>query len=158
MTTASELITNELLANIHALTPPERLRLAADLMEERRGDVALPIISGVARDVHGSTCGHIHIAAVCGPCGFALPLVFDTAAKTWGGMLDFLGAIGWSVTTIGAEVNGLRCPTCVAKYGATAPLAGVTDEADEPAGLVCIQRTLSPRARKALTAKVDRIR
>jgi len=37
-----------LLAKIENLTPPDQLRLAAALMEARRGDVAQPIVARVA--------------------------------------------------------------------------------------------------------------
>jgi hypothetical protein len=36
---------------VNALSPPDRLRLAAVLMEHRRADVALPIIQNVADEL-----------------------------------------------------------------------------------------------------------
>lgn len=38
-------------AEINALEPPMRLRLAADLMEQGRGDMAHPIIARVAAEL-----------------------------------------------------------------------------------------------------------
>lgn len=40
-----------LAAKVNALTPPARLRLAADLMEIGRGSTALPIIRKVADEL-----------------------------------------------------------------------------------------------------------
>ena len=40
-----------LAARVNAMTPPQRLRLAAALMEERKADVALPIIRKVADEL-----------------------------------------------------------------------------------------------------------
>lgn len=40
-----------LAAEIEALTPPQRLRLAADLMERGRGDVAHKIAEGVVLEL-----------------------------------------------------------------------------------------------------------
>lgn len=40
-----------LAARVNAMTPPQRLRLAAALMEARQGDVALPIIRKVADEL-----------------------------------------------------------------------------------------------------------
>lgn len=49
MRTTAEL---ELLAKkVNALSPPDRLRLAAELMEHRRSAVALPIIQKVADEL-----------------------------------------------------------------------------------------------------------
>jgi hypothetical protein len=40
-----------LAARIDALSPPDQLRLAAELMEARRGDLAQPIIARVAKEL-----------------------------------------------------------------------------------------------------------
>jgi hypothetical protein len=41
-----------LVRKVNALSPPDRLRLAAELMEHRRSETALPIIRKVADELH----------------------------------------------------------------------------------------------------------
>lgn len=41
----------EIAAQVEALAPPDRLRLAADLMEARLGHIAYPIIAKVAAEL-----------------------------------------------------------------------------------------------------------
>lgn len=53
----------ELAAQIRALSAPDRLRLAADLMEQRRGDLAWPII----REVSEALGAVILLAKMGGP-------------------------------------------------------------------------------------------
>lgn len=40
-----------LMRDIEALSPPDRLRLAAELMEARKGHLALPLIERVALEL-----------------------------------------------------------------------------------------------------------
>lgn len=47
----SRIAVEELAAKVNALSPPDRLRLAAGLMENARGDTALPIIRRVADEL-----------------------------------------------------------------------------------------------------------